>query len=175
MADERNERVHELLPSAYEELKRLAGHYLRPESATQTLDPTALVHEAFLKLQGFSRLDVRGRTHLIALTAVAMRQILIDHVRARRALKRGGDWHRVTLDTAAIFESRSGASDVENVEAALAKLEVLDPQEARIVELKFFGGLTEAEIGEEMHRSERWVRLHWAHARGWMRRELAKE
>jgi RNA polymerase sigma-70 factor (ECF subfamily) len=166
-------RAHQFLPAVYDELRRLAAGYLRRPSDDRTLQPTVLVHEAFLKVQAMRRLDVKSRTHLVALAAVAMRQILVDHVRTRRALKRGGGWSRVTLDTSVITEQPAGGTQIERVEEALERLEQLDPEEARIVELKFFGGLTEAEIADEMSRSVRWVRQHWAHARGWMRREIS--
>ena len=173
MAEARNTHVHQLLPEVYEELRRLAAGYLRRD-AGETLQPTVLVHEAFLKVQGLARLEVKSQTHLVALTAVAMRQILVDHVRARKALKRGGGWQRVTLDTSALLDESSSRSPIERVEEALTRLEQVDPQAGRIVELKFYGGLTEAQIASELDRSERWVRLHWSHARGWMRREMAR-
>lgn len=172
-SDDRNERAHELLPAVYSELKRLAGSYLRNERAEITLEPTALVHEAFIKVQGLERLGIKGRTHLISLAAIAMRQILIDHLRTRMALKRGGDQQRISLTLAQglLEEPRQ---DLGALEAALSRYELIDPRAARVVELKFFGGLTEAEIGRVMDRSERWVRGQWALARAWLRRELER-
>jgi RNA polymerase sigma factor (TIGR02999 family) len=174
MSDGRNDRVHELLPAAYEQVRQVAAKFLGRRYSGRTLVPTALVHEAFLKIEGYADLEVKNRTHLVALMAISMRQCLIDHVRHRASLKQGGALRRVTLDTAALAEASGSVAHVEVLEDVLSRLEKLDPDAARIVELKFFGGLTEAEVAEEMGKSKRWVGLQWAYARAWIRRELAK-
>jgi RNA polymerase sigma factor (TIGR02999 family) len=170
-ADDGPTPIDRLLPAAYREVRAVAAAYLRRERPDHTLQPTALVHEAYLKLQR-AGVSPAGRAHLLALAASAMRQILVDHARARAARKRGGGWQRVTVDSAVAF-SRDGVEDVLAVHEALVRLATVDARAARVVEMRFFGGLTEVEIAEEMGISERWVREQWSHARAWLRRELA--
>lgn len=160
------------MPEVYEDLRHIAESYLRRERPDHTLEPSALVHEAFLKLSGQSRLAPADRTHFLALASGAMRQILVDHARAAHALKRGGGWQRISV-TEAVSEASKGSEDLLALDAALAQLAAEDEREAIIVEMRFFAGLTEAEIAAEMGMSERWVRLHWAHARAWLRRHMA--
>jgi RNA polymerase sigma factor (TIGR02999 family) len=167
-----SERLDELMPLVYEQLRKLAARGLKRERPDHALQPTALVNEVYLKFRQQRRLDVHGRTHFLAVAAVAMRQILVDHARARMAAKRGGDAVRVTLDEATQLPSRE-AQDVLALDAALAKLAELDAQEAQIVELSFFGGLTQVEIANQLGVSERHVRGQWLHAQAWLRRELA--
>ena len=163
--------IDRLLPVVYDEVRAVAASYLKQERADHTLQPTALVHEAYLKLQRGGSAPA-GRVHLLALAASAMRQILVDHARARGTQKRGGGWERITVDSAVAF-SADGVEDVLAVHQALARLATIDPRGAHVVEMRFFGGLTEAEIAEELGISERWVREQWSHARAWLRRELA--
>ena len=160
------------MPEVYEDLRHIAESYLRRERPDHTLEPSALVHEAFLKLSNQSKLAPADRTHFLALASGAMRQILVDHARAAHALKRGGGWQRISV-TEAISEASKGSEDLLALDTALAQLAAEDEREAIIVEMRFFAGLTEAEIAAEMGMSERWVRLHWAHARAWLRRYMA--
>ena len=173
MNDSRSEKLDPslLLPQVYDELRAMAAAYMRQERTDHTLEPTALVHEAWIKLAKLRRIEVRDRPHFLALAAGAMRQILVDHARAHRALKRGGGWHKVTMhDSIAVTED--GLGDVLVLDQALDSLARLDPKAARIVELRFFGGLTEDEVAQAMDMSERWVRQQWSFARAWMRREM---
>ena len=166
--------VAHLLPEVYEELRSLAAHYLRRERPDHTLQPTALVHEAFLKLSRQSKLDVNDRTHFLAIAAGAMRQVLVDHARQHVAQKRGGGWQRITVDES-IAVSTDGIEDLLALDDTLRRLAEVDEPAARIVEMRFFAGLTEVEIGEAMGMSERWVRGQWAFARAWLRREMARD
>jgi len=163
----------ELLPVVYEELRRLAAGYFQHESPGHTLQPTALVHEAFLKLVSHPGGDWKSRGHFMALAARAMRQVLIDHARSKGRTKRGGDLERVPLSSA---ESPSGEMklDVLDLERALEKLAAIDPRQVRIIELWFFAGLTTNEVAEVLGVSERTVRREWRHARAWLNRELSQ-
>lgn len=160
-----------LLPLVYDELRKLAAQYLRSERRGHSLQPTALVHEAFMRLVDQSRVDWKGRTHFFAVGAGAMRRILIDHARARGRGKRGGGWQRVLLDEA---ETPEDLRDVDLVALhdALETLAALDEQEARIVELRFFGGLTVEEVAHVLGVSKRKVEGDWTHAKAWLRSAL---
>src|SRR5262249_23851283 len=147
----------------YDQLRGLAAAYMHGEREGHTLQPTALVHEALLRLDG-SRVLPGGRVHFLALAATAMRHVLVDPARARGAARRGGGWTRVTVSEAARL-SEGPDDDVLLVDDALTKLAAVDPRAARLVELRFFAGLTEAEIAAELGISERWVRDQWRHAR----------
>ncbi|MFI5372955.1 MAG: ECF-type sigma factor [Candidatus Eisenbacteria bacterium] len=166
----RSDEPQQLMPAVYDELRRLAAGYLRKERTDHTLQPTALVHEAFLKLHARG-IVTGGRTHFLALAATAMRQILVDHARAKAAAKRGGGWKKVTVSEASSL-SDDGVEDLLAVNDALVKLAALDSTAARIVEMRFFAGLTEVEIAGELGISDRWVREQWGHARAWLRREM---
>ena len=146
--------VESLLPIVYQELRRLAASYLRRERPGQTLQPTALVHEAYLRLLKDKPGRWQNRAHFCAIAAHSMRQILIERARARNAQKRGGARHRVTLDE------------------ALERLAAIDPGQARLVELRFFGGLTVEETAEAMDISPATVKRHWTVASAWLAREL---
>jgi len=158
------------LLAVYGEVRAVAAAYLRRQRPDHTLQPTALVHEAYLKLRR-ARVTLAGRVHLLALVAAAMRQVLVDHARARATKKRGGGWHRVTIDSSVAFTG-GVVEDLLAVHESLDRLAAVDPRSARVVELRFFGGLTEAEIALELGLSERWVREQWTHARAWLRRDL---
>jgi len=163
-----------LLKELYEELRALAAHHLRGERADHTLEPTALVHEAFLRLHGKPGLDICGRTHFMAVASIAMRRVLADHARARNSQKRGAGATHVTVgESNAITEDRT--EDVLRVDSALERLAQVDRQAERIVEMKFFAGMTEAEIAQVLGVSDRWVRKQWSFARAWLRRELEAE
>ena len=163
----------QLAPLVYDELRRLAGHYLKP-SSRHTLQPTALVHEAYLKLAESPSADPRTHTHFRAIAAVAMRQVLVDHARHAGREKRGGDRERVTLVTG-LGSSSDESFDAEAVELALQKLAQVDPRAARVVEMRFFAAMTEEEIAEVLQVSDRTVRNDWRMARAWLRVELGTD
>jgi RNA polymerase sigma-70 factor, ECF subfamily len=163
--------VDRLMPEAYQELRRLAAAYLRRERPGQTLQPTALVHEAYLRLAKDKPGRWQNRAHFCAIAAHSMRQILIERARARGALKRGGAQPRVTLNEALVAGGEQ-SFDLLELDVALEKLAALDPEQARLVELRFFGGLTVEETAEAMSISPATVKRHWAIARAWLAREL---
>lgn len=159
-----------LLPLVYDELRRLASLKLASEKPGQTFQPTALVHEAYLRLVDRDELSWQNRAHFCAIAAGSMRQILVERARARAAAKRGGDWRRVTL-TDAVREERSGV-DVEALDQALTRLAGNSPELARLVELRFFGGLTIEETAVALGVSPATVKRQWASARVWLLHEL---
>ena len=161
----------QLFADVYTELRALASRYLQRERKNHTLQPTALVHEAYLKLVGQARVDWQGRAHFLAIAAQAMRQILVDHARRHRAAKRGGNRHRIALDDNLVIESSRNV-DLLTLEDALAKLTKLDPRQAQMIELRFFGGLSIAEVAKVMGISTRSVEREWTMVRAWLRREL---
>lgn len=175
----------DLMPLVYDELRRLAANYLRRERPGQTLQATALVHEAFLRLSKEKNQPWKNRTHFLAIAALSMRQILVQRARARHADKRGGEnQERITLDESSAFaqgaSARQGADgvggvDVLELDAALEKLAALDPQQAKIVELRYFGGLTVEEAAEALEISPATVKRHWTLARAWLKQELSGE
>jgi len=164
------------MPQVYDELRRLAANYLRHERPGQTLQATALVHEAFLRLNAEKNHPWKNRTHFLAIAALSMRQILVQRARARHAEKRGGqDAQRITLDESALGDvaaTQPAGVDVLALDAALEKLAALDAQQARIVELRYFGGMTVEEVGETLDISPATVKRHWTLARAWLQREL---
>ena len=170
---QRGPELDALLPVVYEELRRLAAAYLRRERPGQTLQPTALVHEAYLRLMKDRPGRWQNRAHFCAIAAHSMRQILIERARARGALKRGGAQPRVTLDES-IVAGESRSIDLVALDSALERLEQLDAEQARLVELRFFGGLTIEETAEAMGISPATVKRHWTVARAWLARELAE-
>jgi RNA polymerase sigma-70 factor, ECF subfamily len=156
------------LPLLYDQLKRIAARQLRRERAGHTLSPSALVHEAYLKLAVQTRVELKNRSHLLALSARMMRRVLVDHARGRDAHKRGGDWIQTTLPDEA---SPTGA-DPDDLLALDSALQRLDARQRKVVELRFFVGMTEAEIGEVLDLSTRTVRRDWGKARAWLYSEL---
>ena len=160
-----------LLLLVYDELRALAGHYLGGERAGHTLQPTALVHEAFVRLAQQSRVDWQGRSHFLAVGARAMQRILIDHARQRGRAKRGGQARRVPLDCLdpAVPVPPSGLLALGE---ALERLSALDPRQARVVELRCLGGLTMDEVARELGVSKRTAEGDWKMARAWLRRAL---
>jgi RNA polymerase sigma factor (TIGR02999 family) len=163
----------DLMPLAYDDLRRLADGYLRNERAGHTLQPTALVHEAWLRLFEGSDLQDLDRAHFLGIAAVAMRRILVEHARARHAAKRGSDAARVTLSSAVLFQVGPDV-DVLALDEALARLAALDARQARVVELRFFGGLSMDEVAELVGVSKRAVESDWTLARAWLHRELTR-
>jgi RNA polymerase sigma-70 factor (ECF subfamily) len=166
--------VDELVPLVYDELRRVAARYLRREAQGNTLQPTALVHEAFLKLAGQRRVDWQGRTHVLAIGAKAMRRILVDHAKRKRRVKRGGGMKRIELDEAAALSPQRD-EDLLAIDEALDKLAHIDERQATIVELRFFGGMTVEEVAQVLGVSKRTVESEWTMVRAWLRRELAKD
>jgi RNA polymerase sigma factor (TIGR02999 family) len=156
-----------MLPLVYDELHRLAARYLSRERPDHTLQPTALVHEAYLRLVNQREVDWRNRAQFIGVAAGMMRRILVNHARDRAAAKRGGGAVPVSLS---LIESPSGGSDMELIalEDALSRLEQLDPRRSRVVELKFFGGLGNEEIAEVLQVSRATVNRDWTFARAWL-------
>lgn len=170
MSDPRETRLTE---EAYAELRRIAARYLSAERPDHTLQPTALVNEAFVRLDAGAS-AFADRKHFIAAAARAMRNILVDHARARGAQKRGAG-RRVALDVEAAGVDEGHGADVVVLDEALGRLETLHPRQARIVEMRFFGGLTNAETATLLDVSERTVERDWIVARAWLRRELRRE
>jgi len=162
----------DLLPLVYAELRRLAAARLARLPPGQTLQPTALVHEAYLKLLKDRPERWQNRAHFCAIAAHAMRQILIERARARDALKRGGGQPRVTFDEGLNAAAPDNPIDLVALDAALDRLAALDASQARLVELRFFGGLSIEETAEAMGISPATVKRHWAVARAWLAKEL---
>ncbi len=162
--------AEELLPLVYDQLRSMAGGYFRGSGADHTLQPTALVHEAYIKLI-HARSGWNSRAHFCAIAATAMRQILMNHARAKRASKRDANRVELTVDQMA---TPSGAStlDLVALDSALSKLQELNPRHARIVELRFFGGLTAEEISHVIETSSRTVEREWRLIRAWLAREM---
>jgi RNA polymerase sigma-70 factor (ECF subfamily) len=171
MMDPDRQSLDTLLPIVYQELRRLAASYLRHERKGQTLQPTALVHEAYLRLMKDRPDRWQNRAHFCAIAAHSMRQILIERARARGALKRGGAQARVTLEEG-LLPGGQQSIDLLALDEALQRLAELDPEQARLVELRFFGGLTVEETAEAMSISPATVKRHWTIARAWLAREL---
>ena len=165
----------ELYPAIYGELRRVAQRYMGRERQNHTLQPTALVHEAWLRLQNERGALWQGRTHGLALGAQAMRRLLVDYGRRQKRDKRGGGAHPVSLDD--VLEAGStGAVPVEDLltlEAALTRLETVDPRAAQVVTLRFFSGMSSPEVAEHLGLSVRTVEGDWTHARAWLKRELS--
>jgi RNA polymerase sigma-70 factor (ECF subfamily) len=162
-----------LIPQVYGELRRLAAHYMRSERGNHTLQPTALVNEAYTRLVQQPQIPWQSRAHFFATASHLMRHILVDHARARRAGKRGGLQQQVTLDDA-LLPSPERTMDVLILDEALENLAQFDPRQARVVELHFFGGLTFAEIALVLKVTERTVKRDWSMARAWLKGELSK-
>jgi RNA polymerase sigma factor (TIGR02999 family) len=168
--------AEELLPLVYDELRLLARRYLNRERPGHTLQPTALVHEAYIKLVDQSRVDWQGRTHFFAVGAKVMRNLLIDHARAKGRAKRGGGRHRVTL-AEGLTPFANGELNIDQllaVNESLDRLAELDPRQAKVVELRFFGGLTVPEVALVLGVSQRTIEGDWTHARAWLKRELLR-
>jgi RNA polymerase sigma factor (TIGR02999 family) len=163
----------ELIPLIYSELRRIAGSQMRDERAGHTLQPTALVHEVYLRMADQTRVHWKSRAHFFAVAAKLMRRFLVDHARERAADKRGG--HQVPLEIEnfdAEYVSQR-PEEILAIEGALQRLEAFDPRQARIVEMRCFGGLTVDEVAEALLISPRSVKREWSMAKAWLRAELA--
>lgn len=167
----------DLFESMYGELRRMAARYLGRERRNHTLQPTALVHEAWMRLQNDRGAEWAGRTHALALGAQAMRRLLIDHGRHQKREKRGGGVQPLALDPMLDAAATDGVpiEDLLTLEAALTRLETVDARAAQIVMLRFFGGMSNPEVAEHLGLSLRTVEGDWTHARAWLKRELAGE
>jgi RNA polymerase sigma factor (TIGR02999 family) len=163
--------VDQLVPLIYDELRRIAHHRLRAEQTGHTLETTALVHEAYLRLVGSEPLEFESRAHLLAVAAQAMRHVLIDSAVRRRAQKRGGGHRPRSLDAAPIIaETRS--EDLLSLDEALRRLSAMDERQGRVVECRFFGGMNIEETAAALDTSPATVKRDWALARAWLNREL---
>ncbi len=162
-----------LVPLVYEELHRLAQNYLRRERPDHTLQATALINEAYLRLNGNTRIEWQNRSHFVGVAAEIMRRILVDHARTRNAEKRGGDLQRVSISVAE-RSSEDGQWDLELLDDALSRLTKMDERKGRLVELRFFGGLSNPEIAEIIGVSVKTVERDWMMARAWLKSELIK-
>ena len=163
-----------LMPLVYEELRKLARNYLQRERSDHTLQATGLVHEAYLRLVDQDSMSWQNRAHFFAVAAQVMRRILVDHARSHRAEKRGGDREKIAFDEA-LAPSDEKAVDLIALDDALQDLGRFDPRQSRIVELRFFGGLTNEEIGEVLEISPRTIKREWRLAKAWLRREIKGE
>ena len=166
--------LDELLPLVYADLRAIAERSLRRERRDHTLQPTALVHEAYLRLVDQADQDWQNRAHFLAIAATAMRRVLVHHAEKRGAEKRGGGAGRVTLfEGASVFEER--AEDLLVLDEALDRLGAFDAEKCRIVELRFFAGLSEAEAADVLGVSTRTVERGWRLAKAWLRKEIAAD
>jgi RNA polymerase sigma factor (TIGR02999 family) len=160
-----------LIPLVYKELRRIATAYLRREGPGHSLQPTALVHEAYLRLTDIKEIDWQSRAHFFAVSATLMRRILVDHARAGHARKRGNGWDAISLNEA-ILPSPERAPEILALDEALNKLSDLDQRQSKIVELRFFAGMSEEEAGNALGISARTVKRDWRIAKAWLFKEL---
>ncbi len=167
-----HQATNRLMPMVYEQLRELAGNFMKQQAASHTLHPTALVNEAYVKLCGKDDVDWRSRSHFFAAGAQAMRRILVDHARSKKRNKRGGEFTRVEFNEG-LLETEQNNEDILALNDALEKLSLLDDRQAKIVELRFFGGLTTQEVAEALNLSKRTIELEWNMTRAWLRRELS--
>jgi len=161
----------QLIPLVYDELRRLAKRHLQRQSPGHTLQTTALVHEAYLRLIEQQNIEWQNRAHFFAVAARAMRFLLVDHARARQYAKRGGGARQVTLDEVAVVSPERN-TDLLALDEALSRLAALDPRKSQVVELRYFGGLSAEETAEALGVSEVTVKREWLKAKAWLYREL---
>jgi len=166
--------AEELLPLVYNQLRHLAAQKMASQSPGQTLQPTALVHEAWLKLTGNPQASWSDHQHFIRAAAEAMRQVLVDRARAKHSLKRGGNPVRLNLDEV-VLASAAPPEELLAVDSALQVLERGDPAKAELVKLRFYVGLTVAETAQALGISEKTVKRHWLHARAWLFQEIQRQ
>ncbi len=165
--------LQELVPLVYDELRQLAGHLLRRERAGHTLQPTALVHEAYLRLVDQTRVDWHNRAHFLAVAAQMLRRVLVDHARTKQRLKRSSGTVVLSLDES-LVAGRERNLDVVALDEALSELTRIDPQQSRIVELRFFAGVSIEETAASLGISPATVKRDWAVARAWLYRRLSQ-
>jgi RNA polymerase sigma-70 factor (ECF subfamily) len=164
--------LNRLTPRVYQELRRIAGHYMQNESPARTIQATGLVHEAYLRLVDVTNVDWQHRAQFFAITARIMRNILLDNARARASAKRGGQQARLNLDEIPDISARRG-SDLMALDDALTALAVIDPRRAQVIELRFFGGLSVEDTAAVMNVSQETVMRDARVARAWLQRELS--
>ena len=173
-SDGDQDALQALTPVVYEELHRLARHYMRRERSGHSLQATALVNEAYMRLADYTRMQWQDRAHFFAVSAQAMRRILVDHAR-RHNVKRGGGVQHVSLeDVAVVVQGEDTETDLVALDEALTSLTRIDPRKAQIVELRFFGGLTVEEIGGVLKVSPGTVKRDWRAAKAWLYQELTR-
>jgi len=163
--------LDQLIPAVYGELRRIAGNFMKRQNPGNTLQASALVNEAFMRLVDSNKVNWQSRTHFFAVSAQLMRRVLVDAARRRNSQKRGGDRMRITLDDR-VDVSNEDDTDLVALDEALTRLADLNPRHSRIVELRYFGGLTEEQVAETLNVSARTVRRDWSVARAWLFREL---
>ena len=166
--------LNRLMPLVYEELHRLASRYLRHERVGHTLQTTALVHEAYLKLVDQKKANWQSRVQFFAAAAKVMRHVLVDYARSRKAAKRGGAYCRLSLDEATVSAQEKDA-DLLSLNEALNHLSEIDPQQSRVVELRVFGGLTVEDTAQALGISPRTVKREWSMAKAWLHQQIKKE
>ena len=160
-----------LIPLVYKELRGIAANQLRREALNHSLQPTALIHEAYIRLTGIREIDWQGRSHFFAVAASLMRRILVEHARASQAGKRGGEWDAVSLNEG-ILPAPERSSEIVALDEALTRLAELDQRQSKIVEMRFFAGMSEEETGQALGISARTVKRDWRIARAWLFKEL---
>lgn len=172
-SDGDSEALNDLMPLVYDEMQRIAHGYLRNERSGHTLQTTALVNEAYLKLVDQTRIQWQNRAHFLGIAANAMRRILIDHARKRLSGKRGSGAQKISIDERAIDIRDEKASELIELDAALKKLAEIAPERSRLVELKYFGGLSNDEIAECLGISTPTVNRHWRLTKAWLYNEIS--
>ena len=165
------EALNKLIPLVYDELHKLASRYLRRERRDHTLQTTAVVHEAYLKLVNQRDANFENRLHFFAVAAQIMRRILVDYARRHHASKRGGDLYKLSLDEALVTSEEKGA-DLLALDEALERLAAIDPRQSRVVELRVFAGLTLEETAQALNISPSTVRREWSTAKAWLHRQI---
>lgn len=173
-SDGKREALDELLPLVYEELHKQAKRYLRKERQDHTLQTTALIHEAYIKLIDQKNVDWQNRTHFFAIAAQMMRRILVDHARTKHREKRGGDDVKLPLEEAMLVLADEKDVDLLALDEALNRLEKIDEQQTRVVELRYFSGLSLEETAEALRISRATAARDWAIAKAWLYRELTR-
>ena len=168
------EALDRLMPLVYDELRRIAGRYMNRERSEHTLQTTALVNEAYLRLVDQKNVDWQNRAHFFAVAASVMRHLLVDHARARGRIRRGADPQQVSLDEAALISEQKGEEMIA-LDEALTKLAAIDARKVKIVELRFFSGLSAEETATVLGVSEITVKREWLKAKAWLYRELSQE
>ncbi len=173
-ADNREEIANELLPLIYSELKRIASNYLRRERSNHTLQPTALVHEAYLKMIDITQVNWQNKAHFLGVAANQMRRILVDYARQHNAEKRGGEFHILTLNEE-IDKAIEQSTDLIALDDALNELAKMDPIKAKMVELRYFGGLSVEETAEVLGVSAITIKRHWRMTKAWLYGQLSSK
>ncbi len=175
LSEGKSQAVDDILPLIYDELRRLASNYLRRERSDHTLQPTALVHEAYIKLIDQTQVKWQNRAHFFGIAANIMRRILVDYARQHKADKRGGAAEKLPLEEEILIVSEGKSAELLALDEALENLAKIDPQKSKIVELRYFGGLSVEETAEVLGVSEITVKRHWRMAKAWLYGQLSHE